>query len=103
MFCRCFHHQIHNDKRTRKTIRLSNVTWWKLGLNRLNDNPIDRSVKLPEMEIRLKQMQVRGTSGCNTYSTKISKLATNAIKFCTIVSTKGVYCAKILSKNILRP
>jgi heat shock protein HslJ len=56
-------------------------------LNRLNDNPIDRSVKLPEMEIRLKQMQV-STSGCNTYSTKISKLATNAIKFCTIVSTK---------------
>jgi heat shock protein HslJ len=65
-------------------------------LNRLNDNPIDRSVKLPEMEIRLKQMQVRGTSGCNTYSTKISKLATNAIKFCTIVSTKKA----CISKNI---
>jgi heat shock protein HslJ len=58
---------------------------------------------MPEMEIRLKQMQVSGTSGCNTYSTKISKLATNAIKFCTIVSTKRRVLAKILSKNILRP
>jgi hypothetical protein len=46
------------------------------------------------MEIRLKQMQVSGTSGCNTYSTKISKLATKCYEL-TIVSTK-----RRISKNI---
>jgi len=65
-------------------------------LNRLNDNPIDRSIKLPELEIRMNQMKVSGTSSCNTYSSKISKLGTNAIQFGTIVSTKKA----CISKNI---
>lgn len=56
-------------------------------LNRINDKPIDKSVKIPNMVINLSQMQVSGNGGCNNYNGQINKVTYNTIKFGNIVNT----------------
>lgn len=65
-------------------------------LNRMNDKPIDNSVKIPNMLINLSQMQVSGNGGCNNYNGQIKDLTYNTIKFGNIVNTKRA----CLNKNI---
>ncbi|MGJ8664763.1 MAG: DUF4377 domain-containing protein [Patiriisocius sp.] len=59
---------------------------WRLA--RLNGNPINRMVKLPEMLIKSNEMQVSGTGGCNNYSGEIKKLTSTSIELGPIISTK---------------
>ncbi len=66
-------------------------------LSRLNDAPVNRSVKLPNMIINLSRMQVSGNGGCNNYTGKITKLTSNTIDFGNIVNTKR---ACLVNKNI---
>lgn len=56
-------------------------------LNRINDAPIDKSVKIPSMAINLSQMQVGGNGGCNNYTGKITNLTSNTIKFGNLANT----------------
>lgn len=56
-------------------------------LNKINNAPIDRSVKVPNMMINLSKMQVGGIGGCNNYTGQITELTSNTIKFGNIVNT----------------
>lgn len=57
-------------------------------LSSLNDNPINRSVTLPKMEISLTQMKVSGNGGCNNYNGTIKTLTAQNIEFGDIASTQ---------------
>lgn len=68
----------------------------KWRLNTLNNNPINRSNVLPEIEILPNKMLISGNGGCNNYTGKINKLSNNIINLGYIASTKKA----CLNKNI---
>lgn len=70
-------------------------------LAQMDDKPINRSVKLPEMEIKFSQMQVSGTGGCNNYSGKINKLTSNTIQFGKLLNTQKACANKNIEQEYL--
>ncbi|PHI20763.1 hypothetical protein CEQ90_06850 [Lewinellaceae bacterium SD302] len=57
-------------------------------LTRLENNPINRSVPLPELTIDLKEMRINGTGGCNNYTGQIKSLTFNSIELSKIAGTR---------------
>lgn len=56
-------------------------------LHKINDTPVDKSIKAPNMLIKLSQKQISGIGGCNNYTGKITYLTSNKIKFGNIANT----------------
>lgn len=80
-------------------LRVSLVNNWIL--NSINNNPINRSIILPELEINLYNRRVTGISGCNNYSGQINKLSSNTIQFPNIISTKKACINKNIEQDYL--
>ena len=57
-------------------------------LSKLNDQPLNRSIKLPILDISLSDKRISGEGGCNNYSGAISNFASSSIQFEKIVSTR---------------
>lgn len=72
-------------ERTRDARIVVNGSWI---LSSFNNSPINKSIKLPELEINLNKMQFSGLGGCNNYSGIISVLNNSDIQFENIITTK---------------
>lgn len=70
-------------------------------LNRLNDAPINRSVKIPNMVINLSQKQLSGTGGCNNYTGQITELTANTVNFGKVVNTRRACINKNIEQEYL--
>ena len=57
-------------------------------LARINDQPINRSVPLPTLDIDLAEMHVSGNGGCNGYGGPIAVLDASSIQFGNLISTE---------------
>ena len=57
-------------------------------LNTINNSPINRSIRLPNIELNLTKMSLRGSGGCNNYSGQIKSLTDKKISFGNIASTE---------------
>jgi heat shock protein HslJ len=65
-------------------------------LAKLNNNPINRMVVLPQMMINTSDMRISGNNGCNNYSGGITLITENKLILGQLMSTKKA----CLSKNI---
>jgi heat shock protein HslJ len=54
----------------------------------INNSVLDRSEKLPQIEMSLKKMQLMGTDGCNSIRCEINDLSENSISFGAMMGTK---------------
>jgi heat shock protein HslJ len=54
----------------------------------INNSALDRSKKLPQIEMSLKKMQLMGTDGCNSIRCEINDLSENSISFGAMMGTK---------------
>lgn len=54
---------------------------------RINENPINRMVKSPQLEINLKEMKLMGSDGCNQYTATIKNISDANITVGNIAST----------------
>jgi len=54
----------------------------------LNNTEINRSEKLPQIELSVKKMQLMGTDGCNKIRAKINTLTAEQISFGNVMGTK---------------
>jgi len=68
-------------------------------LSEINDQAIDSSIALPEMEIMLSQMKISGTGGCNNYTGEIAKLTSSTISFGNIANTNRACFNKNIEKD----
>lgn len=57
-------------------------------LAKINDHPIDRKMKLPNLGIDLDKMLISGNGGCNNYTGSILGLDTKQISIGPVASTK---------------
>lgn len=57
-------------------------------LTRLGNNPINRSVRLPELTIDLNEMRISGTGGCNNYTGQIKSITFSSIELGKVAGTR---------------
>lgn len=55
---------------------------------RINNRPINRMVKAPNLEINLSQMRIMGNDGCNSYSAVIQQVTDELIEIGPVAATK---------------
>lgn len=73
----------------------------KWMLSRLNNAPVNRSIKLPEMTIELSKRKISGTSSCNNYMGTINNVTSTSILFGNIVSTRKACIHKNIEPEYL--
>ncbi|WP_370392394.1 META domain-containing protein [uncultured Winogradskyella sp.] len=69
---------------TKNTIRLNDI-WTAV---RINGNPINRMVKVPQLEVNVSEMKIFGSDGCNNYFGTITELTEETIAIDGIGSTR---------------
>lgn len=68
-------------------------------LAKLKGGPINRMVAVPNLEVRLANMQIGGAGGCNLYSAAITSLTAQNISFGNIMSTKKACIGKNIEQE----
>lgn len=70
---------------------------WQLV--KINEAPINKMVKVPELQVRLNTREIAGSGGCNIYAAKINKLSSEQIKFSEAQITKRACIAKNIEQK----
>ncbi len=68
-----------------KTMQALHDIWTAI---RVNGNPINRMVKIPNLEINLNQMRIMGNDGCNEYSADIQYVSEDELSIGAVASTR---------------
>jgi heat shock protein HslJ len=69
---------------TKNTMRINDI-WTAV---RINGNPINRMVKVPQLEVNVSEMKIFGSDGCNNYFGTITELTEETIAISGIGSTR---------------
>ena len=70
-------------------------------LARINDHPLNRKIKLPELEIILSSLRAGGDTGCNSYTADIAGLTDTSLRFGPIAATMRICADENIEREYL--